>query len=70
MENGVHGVTGELVPLPAEKERVQKNESVTTLPHNTEGKAAILMDLMMINPRVVTAELVLVYKSFSTEHPD
>ena len=54
-------MTGEVAPLLVAEERVQKNESVITLPHNTEETAVILMDLLMKNPRVVTAELVLVY---------
>ena len=57
-------MSGELVPLPVEEEHVQKSDSVITLHHKTEEKAVILMDLLMKNLKVVTAEIVLVYESF------
>ena len=64
MVNGVLGKNGELALLPVVEEPVRKKESVTTLPHKTEEKAVILMDLMMKNPKVVIVELVRVHESF------
>jgi hypothetical protein len=46
------------------EEPIQKSDSVITLRHKTEENTVMQMDLLMKNPKVVTAELALVYKSF------
>ena len=61
MVTGVHGVSGKLVLLPVAEGHVQKCDSVIIHHHKTEGKAVILMDLLMKIRKVVTAQLVLVY---------
>ena len=49
------------------EEPIQKSDSVITLRHKTEENTVMQMDLLMKNPKVVTAELALVYKSFYFE---
>ena len=61
---GVHGTSGDLVLLPVAEEHVQKCDSAIILRHKTEENTVILMDLLMKYRKVVTAELVLVYKYF------
>jgi hypothetical protein len=61
---GVLGKHGDLVLLPVVKEHIQKTESAIILPQNMEEQAVTLMDLLMKSPKVVTAELVLVYEFF------
>ena len=62
---GVHGESGELVLLSVVKEHVQRRGIVITLSQRMEGKVVMLMGLLMENPKVVTADLVVVYNYFS-----
>ena len=61
---GVLGKHGDLVLLPVVEEHIQETESVIILPQNMEEQAVTLMDLLIKSPKVVTPELVLVYKFF------
>jgi hypothetical protein len=58
---GVLGKHGDLVLLPVVEEHIQETESVIILPQKMEELAVTLMDLLIKSPKVVTAELVLVY---------